>query len=78
MDADASPDDAARRAFLTQIEMLLSLSAIAWTSFACIPLITPHAKSTEVHAIIASTPIFLYTSLLYSYGALRYTRAHDD
>jgi hypothetical protein len=32
MSTEASPDDAARRAFLTQIELLLSLSAIAWTS----------------------------------------------
>jgi broad specificity phosphatase PhoE len=28
----ASPDDAARRAFLTQIELFLSLSTIAWAS----------------------------------------------
>lgn len=32
MSAGSFPDDAARRAFLTQIESLLSQSAIAWTS----------------------------------------------
>ncbi|HEY4386645.1 MAG TPA: hypothetical protein VGN34_19490, partial [Ktedonobacteraceae bacterium] len=32
MSTESSPDDIARRAFLTQIEALLSLSAIAWTS----------------------------------------------
>ena len=63
MSADTSPDDAARRTFLTQIELFLSLSAIAWTSleYRTLPtyksvslVVTASGMSGEAHILVVS------------------------